>query len=80
MVRLRECVDAACERLRAGSFTFDQARRVIEETRTRVMEWFPEKGNVFDLILRPRFYRILDERIGDIVPEDHGEKSGIVET
>ncbi len=35
---------------------------MIERTRGEVLAIFPDKGVVFELVLRPRFMRILDER------------------
>ena len=34
---------------------------MVDFTRARVLELFPGKEEVFELVLRPRFARILDE-------------------
>jgi hypothetical protein len=34
---------------------------VVDFARARVLELFPGKEDVFELVLRPRFARILDE-------------------
>jgi hypothetical protein len=35
---------------------------LIERTRQQILSLFPDKDGVFDLVLRPRFLRILNER------------------
>jgi hypothetical protein len=62
MNRLRATVDVAAYCLRGVSLTRDEALDVIEHTRREVLKLCPEKEDVFDLVLRPRFMRILDER------------------
>lgn len=60
--RLRTLVDFATTVLRQGGLTFDEARRLIAATRSRALELFPDKSGVFDLVILPRFRRILQER------------------
>lgn len=60
---LRRVVDAAVERLRAEELNWDEARQLIEQTREQVLLLFPDKAEVFDLIYKPRFFRILDEKL-----------------
>lgn len=62
MNRLRATVDVAASCLRGVSLTREEALDVIEHTRREVLKLCPGKEDVFDLILRPRFMRILDER------------------
>lgn len=62
MRRLRLLVDRTAYRLRWTSLDRQEAIELIEETREDVLELFPDKGEVFELILRPRFMRFLDER------------------
>ncbi len=38
----------------------EQALQLIERTRVEILKLFPGKGDVFDLVLRPRFLRILN--------------------
>ena len=61
MQELRHLVDRTAIELRDGFHSYDNSRRLIEQTRQNVVELFPDKGYLFDLIYRPRFYRILDE-------------------
>jgi len=58
---LRRTVDVACAWLRQARLPRDEAESVVAFTRTRVLELFPGKEEVFELVLRPRFARILDE-------------------
>ena len=62
MNRLRATVDVAAYCLRGVSLSRKEALDVIEHTRKEVLKLCPGKEDVFDLVLRPRFLRILDER------------------
>jgi hypothetical protein len=59
--RLRRAVDVACALLRQGRFSRAEAVEIVAATREQALELFPGKGDVFDLVLAPRFARILDE-------------------
>lgn len=63
MNRLRATVDVAAYCLRGVSLSRKEALDVIEHTRKEVLKLCPGKEDVFDLVLRPRFMRILDERV-----------------
>jgi hypothetical protein len=58
---LRRTVDVACALLRQARLPRDEGESVVDFTRARVLELFPGKEDVFELVLRPRFARILDE-------------------
>jgi hypothetical protein len=60
--RLRRVVDVACALLRQGRFSRAEAEAIVAQARARALELFPDKGDVFDLVLAPRFRRILEER------------------
>ncbi len=60
--RLRFIVDSASDRLQYSDLAWDEARQVVEETKRLVLELFPEKEGLFDLIYRPRFYRIIESK------------------
>lgn len=62
MTTLRLLVDRTAYRLRWTPLDRQEAIELIEETRDEVLELFPDKGEVFELVLRPRFMRFLDER------------------
>jgi hypothetical protein len=60
MLRLRLRADLTAYRLRLQPMGREQALQLIERTRVEILELFPGKGDVFDLVLRPRFLRILN--------------------
>lgn len=60
---LKWLTDATVWRLTVCPLTQLQGERIIQETRNRVLALFPGTGDLFDLILRPRFERVLRERI-----------------
>ena len=62
MFRLRLRADLTAYRLGHTPLTRKEADALIERTRAEILELFPGKGEVFDLVLRPRFLRILNER------------------
>ena len=59
--RLRRAVDVACAVLRQGRLPRAEAEVLVADTRRRALALFPGKEDVFDLVLAPRFQRILDE-------------------
>jgi len=59
---LRTRVDLTCAVLRQGQLDRDEAEELVAATKRRALELFPDKEGVFDLVLAPRFRRILDER------------------
>ena len=59
--RLRGTVDVACAVLRQGRLTRAEGEAVVALAREQALGLFPGKGDVFDLVLAPRFSRILDE-------------------
>jgi len=65
MRRLRMMVDFAVAVLRHRPLTRSEAEQLVEHVRTDALELFPDKGETFDLIYRPRFRRIIEERFGN---------------
>ena len=59
--RLRRAVDVACALLRQGRLIRAEGEAVVRLAREQVRGLFPGKDDVFDLVLAPRFRRILDE-------------------
>jgi hypothetical protein len=59
--RLRRMVDVACAVLRQGRLPRAEGEALVADTRRRALALFPGKEDVFDLVLAPRFRRILDE-------------------
>lgn len=60
--QLRRIVDQTGADLRWNRVSSSEAHDRISETRRRVLELFPEGGELFDLIFRSRFERIIRER------------------
>jgi hypothetical protein len=64
MRKLRLLVDLTAALLRDRPVSRHEAESVVEHLRIQVLRLFPGKGDVFDLIYRPRFRRLIDERFG----------------
>ena len=60
--RLRQIVDRTAAALRWKELSEVEAEDLVARTRRQVLELFPDKGEVFDLIHRSRFDRIWNER------------------
>jgi hypothetical protein len=68
MRRLRLLVDLTTVALREQPLTRVEALAVIEHLRGHVVALFPGKGEVFDLVYRPRLQRLIDARFGTARP------------
>jgi len=62
MNRLRRVVDVTVYWLEQGSFSHEEALSIIEHARGEILTLCPGKEDVFELVIRPRFQRILNER------------------
>lgn len=62
---LRTIVDLTAAVLRQGNLTIPEAIELIRATKKRALQLFPGKEDVYDLIYRPRFERIIKERLGE---------------
>lgn len=60
---LRTVVDLTAAILRQGNLTLPEAIELISATKKGVLRLFPDKEDVYDLIYRPRFERIIQERL-----------------
>lgn len=60
---LKWLVDATVWRITVGPITRGKGEQIIEATRRRVLDLFPDRAYLFDLILRPRFERLLGEHL-----------------
>jgi hypothetical protein len=58
---LRTAVDLTCAVLRQGRLGRVEGEELVAAVRRRALELFPGREGVFDLVLAPRFRRILDE-------------------
>lgn len=59
--RLRRLVDVAAALLRQGRLDRAEGEALVALTRREALGLFPGRGEVFDLVLAPRFRRLLDE-------------------
>jgi hypothetical protein len=59
---LRILVDTTCLRLARGSLNREQSWELVENVKQWAVLLFPGKEETFDLIYRPRFRRIIEER------------------
>ncbi|MFI5143591.1 MAG: hypothetical protein ACHQHM_06155 [Thermoanaerobaculales bacterium] len=63
MRRLRLLVDVTAQVLAEDDkLTLCEALRLIEAARTASLRMFPDKGDTFELVIRPRLERIVLER------------------
>ncbi len=64
--RMRFLVDLTTSTLYQDSrMSLEEARQLVRQTRMAVLRLFPGKEGTFDLLLLPRFERILYERWGE---------------
>jgi hypothetical protein len=59
--QLRAVVDLTTNVLAQGRLTRSEADDLVAATRRRVLDLFPDKEATFDLILAPRFARLIRE-------------------
>lgn len=64
MRRLRHLISLTTAELAQGDHGLSEAEAIIERTRCAVLTLFPGRESTFELIYRPRFVRILQERYG----------------
>lgn len=58
---LRTIVDLTANVLAQGGLTRQEADALVAATRRRVLELFPDKEATYELILAPRFARLIQE-------------------
>ncbi len=66
--QLRMVVDLTSAVLVQGRLTRGEAEDLVAATRRRALELFPEKEATFELILAPRFARLMAEFVGPVAP------------
>ena len=59
--KLRLIVDHTAHCLIHGCYSMEEVEGIILQTRSKVLELFPDKGELFDLIYPPRFRRLFRE-------------------
>lgn len=65
MRQLRGLVDATAMVIAQGDVSVLEACALARLARRQALTLFPDKANVFDLIYRPRFARIISERLSN---------------
>jgi hypothetical protein len=69
---LRTVVDLTTNVLAQGRLTRPEAEALVAAARRRALELFPDKASTYDLILAPRFARLMEEfalpPAGNVVP------------
>jgi hypothetical protein len=58
---LRAVVDLAAAVIAQGALTRSEGWELVAATRRRAVSLFPDKAGTFDLILAPRFRRLVEE-------------------
>ncbi len=61
---LRFLVDFSILSLQQDDLSWEAALKLIEDVKSAACSLFPGKEETFELIYRPRFQRVLDERFG----------------
>jgi hypothetical protein len=56
------------EQIAQGGIDRAEAEALVAATRRRALELFPGKGDTFDLVLAPRFARLIGEFVGPVRP------------
>ena len=59
--QLRMVVDLTCNLIMQGRLGHEEAEALVAAARRRVLELFPDKESTYELILAPRFARLVRE-------------------
>jgi len=59
--RLRTIILLATTVIRQGNLPLEELEKFLESIRNAALILFPEKGEVYDLIYKPRFKRLISE-------------------
>jgi hypothetical protein len=62
-------VDITSSVLMQGKLTREEAEDIVATARRCVLDLFPDKEDTFELILAPRFERLMNEFVGPYVPK-----------
>jgi hypothetical protein len=66
--QLRAVVDLTCSVLVQGRLTRPEAEALVAAARAKTLDLFPDKERTYELILAPRFARLMDEFVGPAPP------------
>jgi hypothetical protein len=62
---LRFLVDLSILSIQQNDLSFEEALKLVEDAKQAACNLFPGKEEVFELIYRPRFQRVIRERFGE---------------
>lgn len=65
---LRMVVDLVTNVLAQGGLTRHEAEEIVEAARRRILELFPDSQDTYEIILAPRFARLVQEYAPGPVP------------
>ncbi len=63
---LRFLVDLSLQSVQEDALSLEEALKVVEDVKRAACHLFPGKGETFELIYRPRFNRVIQERFPGI--------------
>jgi len=63
---LRFLIDFSILSIQQGDLSYEDSLKLIEDAKRVALNLFPGKEKTFELIYRPRFKRVLQERFGII--------------
>ena len=66
--RLRAVVDLVTSVLMQSRLSRPEAEELVEAARRQALQLFPEKEGTYELVLAPRFRRLMDEFVGPAPP------------
>jgi len=61
---LRYLVDFSILSIQQGDLSREEALKLVEDVKRAACNLFPDKEETFELIYRPRFNRVIQERFG----------------
>jgi len=61
---LRFLVDFSLQSIQKDNLSLEEALKVVEDVKRAACNLFPGKEETFELIYRPRFNRVIQERFG----------------
>ncbi len=61
---LRFLVDLSLQSIQQDDLSPEETLEIVEDVKRAACDLFPEKEEVFELIYRPRFQRVIKERFG----------------
>ena len=69
---LRLLVDFSILSIQQDDLILEEAQGIVENVKRAACSLFPGKEETFELIYRPRFHRVIQERFGPIFPSPDG--------